>query len=155
MRKLIAILFLGMFFFATHSGRLLWGQCSNCDPDGSQQETCVSSGAIWYPDTCNCKFPCDPDGTQQAACADGGGSWDSNQCTCNQPPPPPCENYSGSSSYTISNSYCEGTSGEQGEGYTEYDTYTEFDTYDCYGDLLSSEIEQTGSTTTDDGPCEA
>ena len=146
--KQITLVLLGVLFFATHSDHLLWGQCSDCDPDGSQQESCASNGNTWYPDTCSCLAPCDTDGTQQAACDDGGGSWDSNQCTCTYPPPPPCENYTTSSSFTVDNPYC-----DDGAGYTEIDEYTEYDTFACGGDLLSREIEQTGSNTVPTGPC--
>ena len=153
--KQITLVLLGVLFFATHSDHLLWGQCSDCDPEGSQQESCVLNGNIWYIDICTCEASCDTDGTQQASCSDGGGSWDSNQCTCTYPPPPPCKNYTTSSSYTVTNSYCSYDGGELGESYTEYDYFTEYDTYDCYGNFLSSENEPTGSETVDNGSCEA
>src|ERR1041385_2733141 len=72
---------------ATASAMLPQDPCGGgCDPDGSMESACISSGGIWNSSACYCSFmSCDPTGTLEAECFFAGGTWNQTTCSCSLP----------------------------------------------------------------------
>jgi hypothetical protein len=60
--------------------------CNPCDPDGSAEWSCLTTGGVWNSDTCQCYYPsCDPSGILESQCYVNGGVWHPNSCYCDVP----------------------------------------------------------------------